>query len=60
MDEKTGEEIFSPKKFHKSSFDEIMKDEIYKKYVDFAIEKAYTVNSSHTDNSEEEVFEGDE
>lgn len=59
MDEKTGEEMFAPKKFYKAQFDEIMKDDLYKKYVDLAIEATYTVTSSHTDVPEEEI-DGDE
>ena len=55
-DEKTGE-ILVEKKFYKSEFGEIMKDDRYKKYVDIVIDAALTINSSVIEQLiEENIF----
>lgn len=57
-DQKTGEVVLE-KKFTKSSFNDIMNDEKYKKYIDAAIEAAYVITTSDAviNNDEESESE---
>ena len=58
-DEKTGE-VLAEKKFYKSEFGALMRDEKYKKYIDIAIEAAYVVNPSTIEPLPEEEDDSDE
>jgi hypothetical protein len=58
-DEKTGEVIVE-KKFYKSEFGDLMRDEKYKKYIDLAIEAAYAVNPGSIEVLNEEEVTSDE
>ena len=58
-DEKTGE-IIKEKKFYKSDFGSLMKDEEYKKYVMTAIDAALTINPGTIEQIIEEEITSDE
>jgi recombination protein RecA len=58
-DEKTGE-IIKEKKFYKSDFGSLMKDEEYKKYVMTAIDTALTINPGTIEQIIEEEITSDE
>lgn len=58
-DEKTGE-IIKEKKFYKSDFGSLMKDEEYKKYVMIAIDAALTINPGTIEQIIEEEITSDE
>jgi recombination protein RecA len=58
-DEKTGE-IIKEKKFYKSDFGSLMKDEEYKKYVMMAIDAALTINPGTIEQIIEEEITSDE
>lgn len=57
--EKTGEVLIT-KKFYKSDFGEVMKDEKYKKYIDAVIDAALCVNPSTIEQLIEEEITSDE
>jgi hypothetical protein len=52
-DEKTGE-VYAEKKFYKSDFGGLLRDEKYRKYIMTAIDAAYTVVPGPSSSSEEE------
>jgi hypothetical protein len=58
-DEKTGE-ILVEKKFYKSEFGDLMKDEKYKKYIMIAIDSALTINPSVIEQLIEDEITSDE
>lgn len=58
-DESTGE-ILAEKKFYKSDFGALMKDEKYKKYIDIAIDAAYTIDPGAIEAIIEEEINSDE
>lgn len=59
MNEKTGEEIVN-KKFYKSEFGDLMKDDNYKKYIDIVIDKALTINPGALEQFVEDEITYDE
>ena len=58
-DESTGE-VLAEKKFYKSDFGGMMKDEKYKKYIDMAIDAAYAIDPGTIEALIEEEIKSDE